>query len=157
MQQIRENHLFTKIHGRSTRTKVQLLIDEARNAVTSVNLDLYEWAQDYGLERYQEVTGIELEEEDGDIVRPSKTHPDIDEDTTDAERAELKADHEAHQEAWFMQQGGIKGITANISDALDEKYYEQLKQRLIGYKKVTIKQYIDHLHNVWCKLDTERI
>jgi len=102
MQQIRENHLFTKIHGRSTRTKVQLLIDEARNAVTSVNLDLYEWAQDYGLERYQEVTGIELEEEDGDIVRPSKTHPDIDEDTTDAERAELKADHETHQEAWFM-------------------------------------------------------
>jgi len=38
---------------------------------------------------------------------------------------------------------------------IDPKYYQELKKPLLGYKKVAIRYYLDHIKKEWCVLDTE--
>ena len=42
----------------------------------------------------------------------------------------------------------------NIRDALDLTYYEQLHDDTLGYSQVTVRQYLDHLADKWCKINT---
>jgi hypothetical protein len=64
------------------------------------------------------------------------------------------AEHEDRRYAFATLVGIRKGLTENIRDAMEPQYYQQLKAKTIGYKKVTVKQYIAHLDDQWCKLDT---
>ena len=40
---------------------------------------------------------------------------------------------------------------------LDDPYHKQLKKKVIGYNKVKVRDYFDHLDKKWCKLDTGTI
>ena len=40
---------------------------------------------------------------------------------------------------------------------LDDPYHKQLKKKVIGYKKVKIREYFDDPGKKWCKLDTGTI
>ena len=37
------------------------------------------------------------------------------------------------------------------------KYYEQLKDELMGYKEVSICDYFEHLDAYWCKMNTKTV
>ena len=73
-------------------------------AATSVECDYYEWAEDHGclayiigVDRYEALPGLEFEEPS----RPTRTHPDIDDDTSLEERVDLKAENDENLEAWY--------------------------------------------------------
>jgi len=74
---------------------------------------------------------------------PTRTHPDIDNDTSLEEHADLKAkaENDENLEAWYTLQGALKGLTANLRDTTDPKYYQELKKLLLGYKMVAIRDY----------------
>lgn len=74
--------------------------------------------------------------------------------TTAYNASKRSAEHEDRRYAFATLVGIRKGCTENIRDAMDAQYYQQLKKKTIGYKKVTIKEYIAHLDDQWCKLDT---
>ena len=42
----------------------------------------------------------------------------------------------------------------NIRDTLDLTYYEKLHDDAYDYSQVTVREYLDHLANKWCKLNT---
>ena len=44
-----------------------------------------------------------------------------------------------------------------LRDAIDERYYKQLKDTHHKYNKVKIKEYLDHLDTVWCQLSIDGI
>ena len=48
-------------------------------------------------------------------------------------------------------------VCYNIREALPVAYYEQLKDSLMGYREVSIREYFDHLDKHWCKMDTKTI
>ncbi len=56
---------------------------------------------------------------------------------------------------WYIQKGFLKGIAANLRDALDEQFYSQLKHRHSAYRNTTPFQILDHLDTVWCPLDVQ--
>ena len=121
----------------------------------------FEECGDYGLlgevmseEEYTATTGGLVYAE---IEDPGTYDDDITDDMDDHERKRMEANHNERQEAWYTRKGALRGLCTNIRDALDEKYYIQLKKAVIGYKRVTIKQYINHLDVKWCKLDTKVI
>ena len=41
----------------------------------------------------------------------------------------------------------------NIRDALDLTFYEQHHDDTLGYSQITVREYLDHLANKWCKLN----
>jgi len=94
---IRENFEFVKIQGEPSRLKLRELEEEMSLAPTSVECDYYEWAEDHGclvygigIDRYKAnaLTNLEFEEPS----RPTRTHPDIEEDTSAEKHADLKAE-----------------------------------------------------------------
>ena len=56
----------------------------------------------------------------------------------------------------YTRRGSLKVVCHNIREALDEAYYNQLEDNLMGYKRVTIQDYFKHLDGVWHKVDTRR-
>ena len=149
---------FTKINGRPTRKDYTRLCKEVQEASTQEYVP-YEGAEDNGYlaeilgdTRYTALTTLVYEKPD---EKPSAIHPDIDENTTDEERAELKAEQAELIEAWWARLGWIEGTGHNIRAALDEKYYQLLQEGLLKYKKVEPKQYLDHLANKWCRLSVQ--
>ena len=155
---IRENFKFVNIRGESSRLKLRELEEKMSVAATSVECNYYEWAEDHGclvyvigVDRYEMLTGLEFEEPS----RPTRSHPDIDNDTSAEERTDLKADNNDNLQPWYTLQGALKGLTANLRDAIDPKYYQERKKPFLGYKKVATRVYLDHIKKEWCVLGTE--
>jgi hypothetical protein len=148
---------FTKIHGRPTRRDRNTLREEICVAASEVDMPFAE-AGEFGLlgeimdaDEYTAVT-------DG-LVYAAPTEPEaydenIDNDMEDHERKKLEALHDERLEAWYTRRGALRALCDNVRDALDEKYYQSLKKPIIAYKKVPVKEYINHLDEKWCKLDT---
>ena len=57
--------------------------------------------------------------------------------------------------ACFTRFRACKAICDNIREALPEQCYEQLEDKLMGYKEVSIMDYFNHLDDRWCKMDTK--
>ena len=66
---------------------------------------------------YTALTELEYEKPE---EKPALVHPEIDEDTTDKERLELKAEQGELIEAWWARLGWIEGTGQNIQEVLDE-------------------------------------
>jgi len=69
---------------------------------------------------------------------PTITHPDIEDDISSEEHADLKLENNEHLEDWYTLQCALKGLTTNLYDTINPKYYQELKKPLLGHKKVTI-------------------
>ena len=147
---------FTTVHGRPSRIDRNTLREELCAAASEIEMP-FEQAGDYGLlgeimedEEYTALTGLEYAEP----IEPENYDSDITEDMPDHERKRMEASHIEYQEAWYTRRGALRGLCDNIRDALDVKYFQALKRPVIAYKKVTVKEYINHLDSKWCKLDT---
>ena len=147
---------FTKIHGRPSRLDRNTLREELCILASEVDLPFAE-SGDFGLlgeimddDEYTTVTGL---------VYAAPTKPDaydtaIDGSEVDYERKQMEAMHVEFQEGWHTRRGALRGLSENVRDALDEKYYLHLKKPIIAYKNVELREYITHLDSKWCKLDT---
>ena len=78
--------------------------------------------------------------------------------TTSDFRKEIKTEEwGGWRTSWYTRRVTLKTVCHNIRQALDEEYDEQLEDDLMGYKRVTIRNYLKHLDSVWYKMDTKMV
>ena len=65
-----------------------------------------------------------------------------------------EAEHLQKLTSWHVRKGALLGVGGQIRKALDKKFYKRLEKKVIGYKKVTVCQYFDHLDEKWSPLET---
>lgn len=150
---------FTKIHGRPSRLDRNVLREELCATASEVDMPFDE-SGDYGLlgeimeaDEYTTITGLTY----FPLEKPSAYDEDITDEMEHHERKQLEAEHSERLEAWHTRRGALRGLADNIRDALDKKFYLSLKRPVIAYKNVQPRDYITHLDNKWCKLDTRVI
>ena len=151
---------FTKIHGRPTRRNRDDLEEEVRVALCSAKVPGFAWSGDYGLlgelmepAEYTTLTGETFVQ----VTEPAAFDPSIIATTTEFQMKKKTAIWDQIRESFYIRQGTLQAVSENIRDALDEPYHKQLKKKIIGYKKVTVREYFAHLDAKWCKLDTGTI
>lgn len=76
---------------------------------------------------------------------------------TDAARKQAEALWGDRLVTVATRRGCLRGVCNNLREAIDERYYEQLKDTHHKYNKVKIKEYLDHLDTVWCRLSIDGI
>ena len=147
-----------RIRGRPTMKDKLSLREAVYKAATTVpTLDSYPTMGEYGILALCMSTPDFLAKTQWNFVEPTK--PDlvdatITNATTDYQKEKKSAINDQKILDWNTMQGAVDGLTENIRDALDEMYYVQLEDNVVGYKKVKITAYFNHLDNVWCKMDT---
>ena len=62
--------------------------------------------------------------------------------------------HEEKKENFVILKGAEQDMCENIRDALGLTFYKQLHDDTLGYSQITVREYLDHLANKWCKLNT---
>ena len=55
---------------------------------------------------------------------------------------------------YAILEGFRQGFCQNWKNALNSRYYEQLRDEVFGFKRITPRQFIEHLEQRWVKLDT---
>jgi hypothetical protein len=60
-----------------------------------------------------------------------------------------------HTHVLVHSQGFLKGVTANLRDAIDEQFYSQLKHHHTAYRNTTPFQILKHINSTWCPLDVQ--
>ena len=83
--------------------------------------------------------------------------PDIDDTMTDSEKKRREGVWGDRLMCIATRRGALRGAKENLMDAIDSKYYEDLEDRFDGYKNVTIKDFFNHLNDVWCKLSLDAV
>ena len=73
------------------------------------------------------------------------THPRIKKSSRKFAKEKRVLAWSSHRTSWYMRRGACSAVCRNIREALPDAYCEQLKNELMGYKEVSIKDYFDHL------------
>ena len=131
---------FTRIHGRPSRSDYEILKQEAAMIASEVEDITYDWSRDagtpgdkYGLlaeklgvDEYDHLTGISTYVEE---TEPATYDGTIDDTTPTHTHKRKEEEWERVRSCWYIRKGFLKGVTANLRDAIDEQYYSQLKHR----------------------------
>jgi hypothetical protein len=56
---------------------------------------------------------------------------------------------------YWTYMGTMRGLAANIREALQEQYYVKLKHPLTAYNAITPKEILEHVGEVWALMDTK--
>ena len=153
---------LTRIHGRPGRGDYDRMVQELSDTAISVNIPAYAWSMDaatgtdYGAlpiviggAAYLNKTGL-IYVEPG---RPPAFDPRIHQGTTAYNKTKWAAEHEEKKECYAILDGAKEAMADNIRDALDSMYYEQLRQETLGYTTVTVREYLTHLTDKWCRIN----
>lgn len=152
---------FTNIHGRPSRNDYEILKKEASDLACELDDITYAWSRsatgdEYGLlaeiigeDEYYHLTGLTWIQE----TEPSNYDPAITDATATHTRKRMEQEWQRTRETWAMRKGFLRGVAANMRDALDEKWYSQLKHIHTAYRNVTPLQILEHLNSRWCPLD----
>ena len=156
---------FTRIHGRPSRSDYETLKQEAAAIASKVEDITYDWSRDaatgneYGLlaeilgpAEYNHQTNISTYIE---ATEPDAYDPTVNDTTPTHTRKCKEEEWDRVRTCWYIRKGFLKGVTANLRDALDEQFYSQLKHRHSAYRNTTPFQILDHLDTVWCPLDVQ--
>jgi hypothetical protein len=145
---------YTRIQGKPTWLQTTQLIAELEAQAMMFDVS-YDWAGDNGLlaviegaAKYLARTGENYIEP----VRPGAQHPNILNGTAAQIRA-MDAENDGWRRDYAIFSGFCRGCGHNVRDALDSKYYEQLREETFIYKRVRPKDYIDELKSKWVFLD----
>ena len=156
---------FTRIHGRPSRSDYETIKQEATTIASKVEDITYDWSRDaatgdeYGLlaeilgaVEYDHQTGIDTYVEE---TEPDSYDPEITNATPTHMRKCLEEEWDHVRTCWYICKGFLKGVTANLREALDKQFYSQLKHRHSAYRNTTPYQILDHLDTVWCPLNVQ--
>jgi len=152
---------FTKIHGRPSRNDYEILKKESSDLACELDNITYNWSRsatgdEYGLlaeiigeDEYNHLTNLTWVQE----TEPSNYGPAITDATATHTRKRMEQEWQRTRKTWAIQKGFLRGVAANMRDALDENWYSQLKHIHTTYRIVTSIQILDHLDSRWCLLD----
>ena len=155
----------TRIHGRPSQRDYETIKQEATAIASKVEDITYNWSRDaatgneYGLlaeilgaAEYNHQTGIDMFVEE---TEPDSYDPAITNATPTHTCKRLEEEWDRVRTCWYIPKGFLKGITANLRDALDEQFYFQMKHRHSAYRNTTSYQILDHLDTLWCLLNVQ--
>ena len=149
---------FTTIHNDCSFMDKEQLVRELAEVATEMDVH-YEWCGEFGLlalaigdERYTADTELEPEE----IEKPPPSHPDAAASTA-AQAKVLEKINDLDKRSWAIVRGFKRAAGENIRDALPEKCFKRLKEKLYVYKRRAPRDYIEHLEEEWCPLDEDAI
>ena len=156
---------FTRIHGRPSRSDYEILKQEAATIASEVEEITYDWSRDattgdeYGLlgdilgvDDYDHQTGIDTYVEE---TEPDTYDGTINDTTPTHTRKRKEEEWERIRTCWYIRKGFLKGVTANLRDAIDKQFDSQLKHRHTAYRNTTPFQLLEHLNSTWCPLDVQ--
>jgi hypothetical protein len=156
---------FMRIHGRPTRSDYKILKHEDATLVSKVDNVIYALSWDavtgdeygllakiLGLDKYDHQTGIDTYV---DETKPNTYDPAITVITPTHTQKHLEEEWECTRTCWYIWKGFLKGVTANMRDALDKQFYSQLKHHHLAYCNITQFQLLEHLNTIWCPLDVQ--
>ncbi len=138
-----------------------MLKKEASDLASKLEDITYDWTrsptgEEYGLlaeiigeDEYQHLTNLTWEQE----TEPGPYDPAINETTPTHARKRMEQEWECRRETWAIWKGFLRGVAANICEALDENWYSQLKHLHTAYRNVQPIQILNHLNTQWCLLD----
>ena len=63
--------------------------------------------------------------------------------------------HDQNNTDYWTYMGTMRGLAANIREALQEQYYIKLKHPLTAYNTITPKEILEHVGEVWALMDTK--
>jgi len=156
---------FTRIHGRPSWSNYKILKQVAATIASKVEDITYDWSCDagtgdeYGL--LAEIVGVdEYNHQTGISTYDEETEPDTYDssinDTTPTHTQKMKEEEwERLCTCWYICKGFLKGVTANLRDAINEQFYSQLKYRHTAYRNTNRFQILKHLNSTWCHLDVQ--
>jgi hypothetical protein len=137
---------FTKIHDRPSRRNNETLKKEASDLASKLE-DVT--SEIIGEDKYQHLTNLTWVQE----TELGPHNPAITDATATHTRKRMEQEWERTRETWAIRKGFLKGVTANIRDALDKNWYSQLKHLHTAYRNVQPIQILEHLNTRWCPLD----
>jgi len=105
-----------------------------------------------GVDEYDHQTGISSYVEE---TEPDTYDGTIDDTTPTHTQKHKEEEWECLRTCWYICKGFLKGVTANLCDAIDEQFYSQLKHRHTAYHNTTPFQIMEHLNSTWCPLDVK--
>ena len=117
----------------------------------------YDWAGEYGL--LAEIIGATRMNKLTNVtyvlpVKPPAVDPDVEAgNLTEKKALTAKALHEVKLVNYAIVEGFRQGFGENFRETFDAKYWEQLKEDVFKYKRITPRQYIEHLETKWVKQD----
>jgi len=121
---------FTKIHRRPSRNDYEMLKKEASDLAVELEDITYEWTrsptgEEYGLlaeiigeDEYQHLTNLTWEQE----TEPGPYDPAINDTTPTHARKQMEQEWERTRETWAIRKGFLRGVAANMREALDENW-----------------------------------
>jgi hypothetical protein len=98
------------------------------------------------LDEYDHQTGIDAYVKE---TEPSTYDPDITVATPIHTQKRLGEEWERICTCWYIRKGFLKGVTANLRDALDEQFYVQLKHHHSAYPNFAPCQILEHLNTMY--------
>jgi hypothetical protein len=156
---------FTRIHGHPTGSDYKILKHKAATLASKVDNITYAWSCDavtgdeygllakiLGLDEYDHQTGIDTYV---DETEPDTYDPAITVTTPTHTRKRLEEEWERTRTCWYIWKGFLKGVTANMRNALDKQFYSQLKHHHLAYRNITPFQLLEHLNTIWCPLNVQ--
>jgi hypothetical protein len=154
---------FTRIHGCPSWSDYKILKQEAATIASKVEDITYDWSHDtatgneygllakiLGINEYNHQTSISTNIKE---TKPDSYNPTVDDTTPTHMRKRKEEEWERVQTCWYICKGFLKGVTANLCDAIDKQFYSQLKHCHTAYRNTTPFQILDHLNLTWCPLD----
>ena len=90
-------------------------------------------------------------------TKPPHQHAGIAANTTQHQTRVLTAANNLLYQDWAVVAGFRKVTSENIRDALEDQYFDQLKQQIFRYKRIQPIQYFKHLKAHWVFLNEKQI
>jgi hypothetical protein len=154
---------FMRVHGRLTRKNYEILKEDASSLMSKVEDITYPWTKDattnysfltdiIGFNYYYKLTNIDTYTIPN---KPVSYNPTIKYATLTHKCKCKEEEWDLMRTSWFIHKGFLKGIIDNLRDALEKKYYCQLKHCLAAYRNITPFQILEHLNDWWCPLDVQ--
>jgi hypothetical protein len=86
-------------------------------------------------------------------TEPSNYNPAITDATTTHSRKCMEQEWQRICKTWAIRKGFLRGVAANMRNALNENWYSQLKHIHTAYRNMTPILLLKHLNSQWCLLD----
>jgi hypothetical protein len=152
---------FNKIHGHLSRNNYKNLKKEASDLACELDDITYKWSRSATGEEYRLLAKIIGEDEYNHLTNltwvqesePSNYDPEITDATTTHSRKRIEQEWQCTHKTWAIRKEFLRGVAANMCDALDKNWYSQLKHIHTAYHNMTPIQLLKHLNSQWCPLD----
>lgn len=146
---------FVHIHGRPIHQNLDRVAREATDTGVGTRIPGYAWAGEYGI--LAKVIGTALfQTKTAKVyvvpVKPAAFDARINSNTGKFNQNKWTAENDQKIKSWAVLLGARERIKDNTRDAVNLQYYDQLKDKVLGFTQVSILDFLNHL-KMWYRMN----